>query len=162
MDLQNPTSKMSKSADTDTGSIQLLDDPAMIARKFKRAVTDSDSEVRYDPAAKPGVSNLLDILGAATGQSPADLAKGYTQYGPLKTDAGDAVIELLAPIQARYRELMADPGELSVAAAQGCRQGPRRRLRHPRARLHARSASSRLESPSASAQRRHGAPFRGR
>ena len=58
---------MSKSADTGAGLIQLLDDPEMIARKFKRAVTDSETEVRYDPATKPGVSNLLEILGAATG-----------------------------------------------------------------------------------------------
>ena len=110
---------MSKSADTGAGLIQILDDPEMIARKFKRAVTDSENEVRYDPVAKPGVSNLLEILGAATGQAPADLAKGYTQYGPLKTDAGDAVIELLAPIQRRYRELVADPGELASLLHKG-------------------------------------------
>ena len=113
MDLQNPLAKMSKTADTGAGLIQLLDDPEMVARKFKRAVTDSETDVRYDPAAKPGVSNLLEILGAATGQSPDDLARGYTQYGPLKADAGEAVIELLTPIQARYRELLDDPGELA-------------------------------------------------
>ena len=83
-----------------------------IARKFKRAVTDSGTEVFYDPVDKPGVSNLLEILGASTGQTPAEVAKGYTQYGPLKADAGDAVIELLGPIQARYRELLDDRGEL--------------------------------------------------
>jgi tryptophanyl-tRNA synthetase len=65
------------------------------------------------------VSNLLEILGAATGQAPAELAKGYTQYGPLKTDAGDAVIELLAPIQRRYRELLDDPGELAALLRKG-------------------------------------------
>jgi tryptophanyl-tRNA synthetase len=119
MDLQNPLAKMSKSADTGAGLIQLLDDPEMIARKFKRAVTDSDTEVRYDPEAKPGVSNLLEILGAATDQAPAEVAKGYTQYGPLKQDAGDAVIELLAPIQARYRQLVADPGELAALLHKG-------------------------------------------
>jgi tryptophanyl-tRNA synthetase len=113
MDLQNPVAKMSKSADTSAGMIQLLDDPEMIRRKFKRAVTDSENEVRYDPVEKPGVSNLLDILGAATDQAPADLAKGYTQYGALKSDAADAVVELLVPIQVRYRELLADRGELS-------------------------------------------------
>ena len=75
-------------------------------------MTDSGTEVVYDPVDKPGVSNLLEILGAATGQSPAEVAKGYTQYGPLKADAGDAVIELLTPIQARYRELLDDRGEL--------------------------------------------------
>jgi len=119
MDLQDPTSKMSKSAGSDAGLIQLLDDPASIARKFKRAVTDSATEVRYDPTAKPGVSNLLEILGSATGQAPAEVAKGYTQYGPLKADAGDAVVELLAPVQARYRELIADPGELRALLAKG-------------------------------------------
>ena len=106
MDLQDPTSKMSKSSESNAGLIQLLDDPDIIARKFKRAVTDSGTEVVYDPVDKPGVSNLLEILGAATGQAPADLAKGYTQYGPLKADAGDAVIELLTP----------DPGALPRAA----------------------------------------------
>jgi tryptophanyl-tRNA synthetase len=119
MDLQNPLAKMSKSDGTGAGLIQLLDDPEMIARKFRRAVTDSGTEVRYDPVEKPGVSNLLEILGAATGQAPAELAKGYTQYGPLKTDAGDAVIELLAPIQRRYRELLDDPGELAALLRKG-------------------------------------------
>jgi tryptophanyl-tRNA synthetase len=119
MDLQNPTSKMSKSADSDRGLVQLLDDPVSIARKFKRAVTDSDADVRYDPVTKPGVSNLLEILAAATGQTPQQVAPGYTQYGPLKADAGDAVIELLSPIQDRYRELMADRGELAALLVKG-------------------------------------------
>jgi tryptophanyl-tRNA synthetase len=119
MDLQNPRAKMSKTAGTEAGLVQLLDDSEMIARKFRRAVTDSGTEVRYDPETKPGVSNLLEILGAATGQPPANVAKGYTQYGPLKKDAGDAVIELLMPIQARYRELVADPGELAALLHKG-------------------------------------------
>lgn len=119
MDLQSPTAKMSKSAESDRGLIQLLDEPDSIARKFKRAMTDSASEVRYDPAAKPGVSNLLEILAAATGQTPNDVAAGYTQYGPLKTDAGEAVIEMLAPIQDRYRELMTDRGELAALLSKG-------------------------------------------
>ncbi|MGI9052068.1 MAG: tryptophan--tRNA ligase [Ilumatobacteraceae bacterium] len=112
MDLQDPTAKMSKSSSSNAGVVQLLDDPQIISRKFRRAVTDSGGEVVYDPATKPGVSNLLEILGSATDQSPADVAKGYTQYGPLKTDAGDAVIELFEPIQARYAELRSDPAEL--------------------------------------------------
>ena len=112
MNLQAPTSKMSKSADSDTGCVFLLDDPKDIEKKFKRAVTDSDSEVRYDVAQKPGVSNLLDILAAAGGGSPGNLADTYTQYGPLKADAANAVISMLEPIQQRYRELMGDPGEL--------------------------------------------------
>lgn len=113
MDLQDPTSKMSKSAASDAGCVYLLDEPGVIMRKFKRAVTDSDTEVRYDRAAKPGVSNLLDILAAATGGDPEVLAGKYSQYGPLKADTGEAVVELLRPIQQRYRELIDDPAELA-------------------------------------------------
>ena len=113
MDLQEPTSKMSKSGDSDAGCVFMLDTPAAIEKKFKRAVTDSENEVRYDIAAKPGVSNLLDILSAATGGDRERLAEEYSQYGPLKTDTAAAVIELLQPIQERHRELMADPAELS-------------------------------------------------
>jgi tryptophanyl-tRNA synthetase len=113
MDLQDPTSKMSKSAATDSGCVMMLDDPKVILKKFKRAVTDSDSEVRYDVANKPGVSSLLDILAAATDRTPQEAAEGYTQYGPLKSDTGEAVVALLEPIQARYRELIDDRAELS-------------------------------------------------
>ena len=113
MDLQEPTSKMSKSGDSDAGCVFMLDTPAAIEKKFKRAVTDSENEVRYDIAAKPGVSNLLDILSAATGGDRERLAEEYSQYGPLKSDTAAAVIELLQPIQERHRELMADPAELS-------------------------------------------------
>jgi tryptophanyl-tRNA synthetase len=113
MDLQDPTSKMSKSSDSDAGCVMMLDSPADIMRKFKRAVTDSESEVRYDPVAKPGVSGLLDILAAATGRSVDSAAAGYTQYGPLKNDTGEAVVALLEPIQARYRELIDDRAELT-------------------------------------------------
>jgi tryptophanyl-tRNA synthetase len=119
MDLQIPTSKMSKSADSDAGCIMMMDDPSEIARKFKRAVTDSDNEVRFDRATKPGVSNLLEILAVATDSTPQDLATKYTQYGPLKADAGEAVIELLRPVQARYNELMTDRGELASLLRKG-------------------------------------------
>lgn len=112
MDLQDPTSKMSKSSVSDSGCVYLLDDPKVIEKKFKRAVTDSDSEVRYDVANKPGVSNLLDILSAASGTSTQRLADQYSQYGALKGDAASAVIAMLEPIQQRYNELMADRGEL--------------------------------------------------
>jgi tryptophanyl-tRNA synthetase len=112
-DLQEPTAKMSKSSSSDAGIVYLLDEPAAIMKKFKRAVTDSDGEVRFDRAQKPGVSNLVEILAACTGKSPTDVAASYTQYGPLKNDAGQAVIELLTPIQHRYRELMGDRAELS-------------------------------------------------
>ncbi len=112
MDLQNPMSKMSKSADNDAGCVMMTDDLAAVARKFKRAVTDSETEVRYDRAAKPGISNLLEILAVCTGSTPDVLADKYTQYGSLKTDAGEAVTELLRPVQACYTELMTDRGEL--------------------------------------------------
>ena len=88
-------------------------------KKFKRAVTDSDSEVRYDREAKPGVSNLLDILSAATGVKPVELAGKYTQYGPLKNDTGEAVVEMVKPIQQRYAELMNDRGELQRLLRKG-------------------------------------------
>ncbi|MEO6988063.1 MAG: tryptophan--tRNA ligase [Aquihabitans sp.] len=119
MDLQDPTSKMSKSDDAAPGTILVLDEPKVIEKKLKRAVTDTESEVRFDPAAKPGVSNLLSILGAATGRTPEEAAVGYTQYGPLKTDTAAAVVELLGPIQNRYAELAADPAETARILAAG-------------------------------------------
>ena len=85
-------------------------------KKFKRAVTDSDTgpdAVRFDPATKPGVANLLEINAAVTGRSPDGVAGGYEQYGPLKADTGEAVVELLDPIRTRYQELLADRGELA-------------------------------------------------
>ena len=113
MDLQNPDKKMSKSAESPQGTVALMDDAKTIEKKFKRAVTDSDGEVRYDLDAKPGVSNLLNILAAVTGGDPEALAANYTQYGPLKQDAAAAVIEHVVPIQQRYAELVADPAELT-------------------------------------------------
>ena len=119
MDLQDPTSKMSKSAATDAGLISMLDDPDSILKKFKRAVTDSDNEVRYDREHKPGVSNLLEIHAAATGRTPVEIAADYTQYGALKSATGEAVVELLRPIQARYHELIDDPAELATLLRTG-------------------------------------------
>ena len=113
MDLQDPTSKMSKSATSDSGLVYLLDDNASISKKFKRAVTDSDSEVKYDIANKPGISNLLDILSASTGKTVDHLVSQYSQYGALKSDTGDAVIAVVEPIRARFQELMQDKGELA-------------------------------------------------
>jgi tryptophanyl-tRNA synthetase len=112
-DLQEPTAKMSKSSNTDAGIVYLLDEPAAILKKFKRAVTDSDGEVRFDRAEKPGVSNLIEILAACTSRTPQQVAGEYTQYGPLKADTGEAVVEILSPIQHRYHELMGDKAELS-------------------------------------------------
>jgi len=122
MDLQDPTSKMGKSSESGAGTIFLLDDPAEIVRKVRRAVTDTESEVRYDRDRKPGVSNLLSILGAATDRTPQEAAAGYTRYGPLKADTAEAVVELLRPVQARYRELAADPGATDAILRQGARK----------------------------------------
>jgi tryptophanyl-tRNA synthetase len=113
MDLQNPESKMSKSSGSDAGIVYLLDEPAAIEKKFKRAVTDSDAQVVYDRATKPGVANLLEILATATNSTPERVADGYSQYGPLKADTGAAVVAMLSPIRQRYQELMADRGELA-------------------------------------------------
>jgi tryptophanyl-tRNA synthetase len=119
MDLQRPTRKMSKSADSPQGTIGVLEDLKSVEKKIKRAVTDIDDEVRFDPEAKPGVSNLLAILGAVTGRDPVDLADSYTQYGPLKADTAEAVVELLRPIQGRFAELAADPAGTAAILAKG-------------------------------------------
>ncbi|MFP5327826.1 MAG: tryptophan--tRNA ligase [Acidimicrobiia bacterium] len=119
MDLQDPTSKMGKSHDSEAGTVYVLDDLKDIERKIKRAVTDAESEVRFDPEHKPGVSNLLTILAACTERSPEDVAAAYTQYGPLKADAAAAVIETIRPIQERYRDLEADPGALQSVLEKG-------------------------------------------
>ena len=119
MDLQNPENKMSKSASGDAGIVYLLDEPGAIERKFKRAVTDSDNTVTYDRDNKPGVANLLEILATATDSSPSAVAMKYSQYGVLKTDTGAAVAAMLAPIRARYQELMNDRGELARLIRRG-------------------------------------------
>src|SRR5918994_4336535 len=119
MDLQMPTNKMSKSVESPQGTVLVLDEPKVIERKIKRAVTDTEAEVRYDPAEKPGVSNLLSILAAATGDDPKAVADRYEQYGPLKADAAAAVVELLAPVQARYDELKGDPVGLAERLEKG-------------------------------------------
>jgi tryptophanyl-tRNA synthetase len=115
MDLQNPTAKMSKSADSPQGTINLLDDPKTIAKRIKSAVTDSDNEVRFDRDAKPGVSNLLQILGAVTNRSPEAVATDYqgSGYGALKGAVADAVVEFVRPLQERYAMLEADPAEVA-------------------------------------------------
>lgn len=122
MDLQEPTNKMSKSGDNDSGIVYLLDEPNVIEKKFKRAVTDSDNYVRYDRDTKPGIANLLEILGAATHKSALQVAENYTQYGALKIDAGSAVVAMLRPIQSKYKELMSDRGELQRLLAIGAQR----------------------------------------
>jgi tryptophanyl-tRNA synthetase len=122
MDLQRPTAKMSKSADSPQGTVLVLDDPEAIERKIKRAVTDTGSEVVFDPEKKPGVANLLQILGAATGRTPTEVAEGYSQYGPLKADTADAVVELLRPVRERYAELASDPQAVRATLEAGAQK----------------------------------------
>jgi tryptophanyl-tRNA synthetase len=114
MGLQEPTAKMSKSDDAETNALYLLDPPDVITRKLKRAVTDMDASIRYAPAAKPGVSNLLSILSATCGESiPALEARFAGQgYGLFKAAVAEAVVECLKPVQARYQEIRADHGYL--------------------------------------------------
>ena len=122
MDLQEPTRKMSTTGASDAGVVLLLDDPATIERKIRRAVTDTDpadDPVRYDPGTKPGVSTLLELLAISTGRDPETVAADYTRYGPLKADTAAAVIAMLAPLQSRYRELAADPGGVAQVLASG-------------------------------------------
>jgi len=119
MDLQQPTNKMSKSESSPQGTILLADPPEIVERKVRRAVTDASSEVRYDPATKPGVSNLLELLAAATGGDPARLAAGYPDYGSLKKDTAAALIEMLRPIQERRAALLKDPGQVRSMLAVG-------------------------------------------
>ena len=119
MDLQEPTRKMSKSLSSPLGSIFLLDDPATIEKKIKKAVTDTDGEVRYDWETKPGLSNLLEIFACITGEAPADVAARYSRYGDLKADLAAAVINELDPVRLRYDELRADPTLLESIAARG-------------------------------------------
>ncbi len=119
MDLQNPTFKMSKSAGEGAGTISLTDEPKAISKKIMRAVTDSETEVRYDPAAKPGVSNLLEIMAAARQSTPQSVAENYSSYGALKKDCAEAVVAMLAPIQQRFGELSADSGETARLLAVG-------------------------------------------
>jgi tryptophanyl-tRNA synthetase len=137
MDLQNPTAKMSKSLDSPQGTIKLLDDPGAITKRIKSAVTDSDNEIRYDPDTKPGVSNLLQILGAVTDEPVDDVATKFSGsgYGALKTAVAEAVVEFVRPLQDRYAELERDPGEvgriLGVGAdrAEGLAEGVMTRVR---------------------------------
>jgi tryptophanyl-tRNA synthetase len=119
MDLQEPGRKMSKSAGSDLGRISITDPPEEISRKVRRAVTDTEGTVRYDPADKPGVSNLLELLAAVSGERPEVLARRYTTYSALKKDVADGLVELLAPLRARVRELSRDPGEVAAILEKG-------------------------------------------
>ncbi|MEU1594222.1 tryptophan--tRNA ligase [Streptomyces sp. NPDC005708] len=119
MNLQEPTSKMGKSDDSGPGIVYLLDEPDVVRKKVMRAVTDSGSDVVYDREARPGVSNLLEILAACEGRSPEELSGAYDTYGALKKDTAEAVVELLRPVQERHRALCADPGQVDEVLRAG-------------------------------------------
>ncbi|MCH8500924.1 MAG: tryptophan--tRNA ligase [Aliidiomarina sp.] len=123
MSLQDPTKKMSKSDDNANNFIGLLEEPKKIAKKIKRAVTDSDEQARiyFNPEEKPGVSNLLTLLAGATGRSIDDLVPEYEgkMYGHLKGDVADAVVAFLEPMQARFHEIRADEAMMDAVLAKG-------------------------------------------
>jgi tryptophanyl-tRNA synthetase len=121
MDLQEPTKKMSTTGGTPEGTVLVLDDPRTIEKKVKRAVTDSGTEIRRD-AGKPGVTNLIDVLAAARGVSPAaveDDMRDARGYGDLKAAVAEAVIGLLAPVREAYDEIRADEDRLEDVLATG-------------------------------------------
>jgi tryptophanyl-tRNA synthetase len=120
-DLADPTSKMSKSAASMAGVIDLLDDPKVTAKKIRSAVTDNEREIRYDPEHKPGVSSLLSIHSALSGRSIDDLEKDYAGkgYGDFKGDLADVVTAALTPFRDRTLELLADTDTLDKVLAEG-------------------------------------------
>ncbi len=128
MDLADPTRKMSKSTRDGAGVIRMLDSPDVVRRKIGRAVTDSDSgpsAVRADRERKPGVTNLLDLVAACTGDTAEAVAEAAATYGGLKELATEAVLAVLEPVQRRYAELAADPDRVEAVFATGeahCRE----------------------------------------
>jgi tryptophanyl-tRNA synthetase len=122
-DLQDPTAKMSKSL-PDAGTLNLLDEPQRVLKKIKSAVTDSGGDVRFDPEAKPGVSNLLTIFGALTGKSIKELEAAYAGkgYGAFKTDVADAVLSFVTPVQERVRGYLDDTTALDDVLAEGAQR----------------------------------------
>jgi tryptophanyl-tRNA synthetase len=121
LDLQDPTSKMSKSASSPAGIIEMLDDPKVSAKKIRSAVTDSGSEVTFDAEEKPGISNLLTIYSALTGREIPDLEAEYAGrgYGDFKKDLGEVVIEFVTPFRDRTLELLEDKAELDAVLTRG-------------------------------------------
>src|SRR4051794_26293374 len=120
-DLQDPTSKMSKSSSSQAGVVDLLDDPSSIAKKIRSAVTDNDRTIRFDPVTKPGVSNLLTIYSALTGRAIAELEDAYSGkgYGDLKGDLADVVVGVAAPYRERTLALLDDTESLDALLAEG-------------------------------------------
>jgi tryptophanyl-tRNA synthetase len=125
--LQEPERLMSTTRGAPQGVVRMIDEPDVIRKKFKSAVTDSETEIRHDTEAKPGISNLLEIMSVATGSPVADLESHYdgAGYGQFKEDVGDAVVALLEPIQERYRKLRSDERELQRLLAMGAEKARR-------------------------------------
>ena len=121
MDLQEPERKMSTTDGTPQGTVLIGDPPDVVHKKVRSAVTDSGRDVVHDPGQKPGISNLIEIMSVATGESFADIEARYDGlgYGPFKQDVAEAVVGLLDPIRLRYEELRADPAELQRLVARG-------------------------------------------
>ncbi|WP_326549466.1 tryptophan--tRNA ligase [Micromonospora sp. NBC_01813] len=121
LDLQDPTAKMSKSASSPAGIIDLLEEPARSAKKIRSAVTDTGREIIYDPESKPGISNLLTIYAALTGRTLDELTAAYQGkgYGDLKKDLAEVVVEFVRPIQERTRGYLDDPAQLDKILAIG-------------------------------------------
>jgi tryptophanyl-tRNA synthetase len=119
MDFQHPERKMSKSIDSPLGTIGILDEPEEITRKIRRAVTDSDGVVTFDPDAKAGLANLLETFGALTRRSPREIADEYERYGPLKDDLAERLSEELRPVRAKYAERAAEAGNIHSLLATG-------------------------------------------
>jgi tryptophanyl-tRNA synthetase len=117
--LSDPLGKMGKTNDNEAGVLYLLDPPEVLRRKIARAVTDAGQEVRYDPAGQPGVANLLEIVAGCVGDSPAVLAGLFSGYGELKEATADSVVATLAPIQARYADLTAEPDTVEEILREG-------------------------------------------
>lgn len=120
-DLQEPTAKMSKSAEDPKGLINILDEDSVISKKIKSAVTDTDGEIRFDRDKKPGVSNLLGIYSAITGDPIKDLEQRFSGkgYGDLKSELAEVVVSALSPIRSRAQELLSDKVELDNLLAKG-------------------------------------------
>lgn len=121
MDLQDPTRKMSKSEESPQGTILVLDEPGAITKKIRAAVTDSGTDVRHDRDAKPGISNLIEIYGAVTGRTIAQVEEEFSGrgYGAFKAAVAEAVVELLRPVRERYAQLAANPDEVDRRLARG-------------------------------------------
>lgn len=123
-DLQDPTIKMSKSASTPKGIVSLLDEPKVSAKKIKSAVTDLETEIRYDEEKKPGVSNLLTIYSTLTGTTIPELESRYEGkgYGALKTELSEVLVEWVTPFRERTQEYLADPATLDGILAKGAKK----------------------------------------